>query len=62
LTGTVPLLVAAPIAGALMGATYRKFAGIEPLPLPEAVLATDENTLVGADHPSRKGHAVIMNG
>lgn len=62
LTGTVPLLVAAPIAGALMGGTYRKFAGIEPLPLPEAVLATDENTLVGADHPSRKGHAVIMNG
>jgi hypothetical protein len=62
LTGTVPLLVAAPIAGALMGATYRKFAGIEPLPLHEAVLATDENTLVGADHPSRKGHAVIMNG
>ena len=45
-----------------MGAVYRRFAGLEPLPLPEEVLARDPRTLVPADHASRRTHAVIMNG
>jgi hypothetical protein len=44
-----------------MGALYRRFAGLEPLPLPEAVLANDSNALVGADHPARRQHSVILN-
>jgi hypothetical protein len=43
-----------------MGALYRRFAGIEPVPLPEAVLATDVNALVGVDHPSRQQHGVVF--
>jgi hypothetical protein len=56
------LFPAAAIIGALMGAVYRRFAGLEPLPLPEAVLASDPRTLVAADHPSRRARTVIMNG
>lgn len=44
-----------------MGGAYRRFAGLEPLPLPEVVLSTDRARLVAADHPSRKGHRVVMN-
>ena len=50
------------VAGALMGAIYRRFAGLEPLALPEAVLATDRATLVGEHDPARRTRAVIMNG
>jgi hypothetical protein len=50
------------LAGALMGAIYRRFAGLEPLALPEAVLATDRATLVGEHDPARRTRAVIMNG
>ena len=56
------LLPYALVSGGLMGAAYRRFAGLEPLPLPEAVLANDVNALVPADHPSRRGHTVITNG
>jgi hypothetical protein len=48
------------IYGAIMGALYRRFAGIEPVPLPEPVLVIDENTLVPADHPSRQSHSVVF--
>jgi hypothetical protein len=48
--------------GAIMGAVYRRFAGLEPLALPEAVLATDRATLVGEHDPSRRTRAVIFNG
>jgi len=47
--------------GAIMGALYRRFAGLEPLPLPEAVLANDPSALVGADHPARQQHRVILS-
>lgn len=50
------------VVGAIMGAVYRRFAGIEPLPLPEAVLVGDIGDLVPEDHPSRRGHKVILNG
>jgi hypothetical protein len=43
-----------------MGALYRRFAGLEPLPLPETIIATDPNALVGADHPARQQHRVIL--
>lgn len=55
------LLVPAAFCGAIMGALYRRFAGLEPLPLPEAVIATDPNALVGADHPSRHQHGVVLS-
>lgn len=55
------LLVPAAFCGAVMGALYRRFAGLEPVPLPEAVIATDPNALVGADHPSRRQHGVILS-
>lgn len=55
------LLVPAAAGGAIMGALYRRFAGLEPVPLPEAVIVADPNTLVGADHPSRHQHGVILS-
>jgi vacuolar-type H+-ATPase subunit I/STV1 len=54
------LLIAAAAYGAIMGALYRRFAGLEPLPLPEAVIANDPDALVGADHPARRQHSVIL--
>jgi hypothetical protein len=62
MVGAALLFPLAAITGAVMGATYRRFAGIEPLPLPEDVLATDPRALVPEDHPSRRTHAVVMNG
>ncbi len=55
------LLIPAMACGAIMGALYRRFAGLEPLPLPEAVIASDPETLVGSDHPSRRQHSVILS-
>ncbi len=55
------LLLPAAFCGAVMGALYRRFAGLEPKPLPEAVIATDPNALVGANHPSRHQHGVILS-
>ncbi len=54
------MLGLAVVCGATMGAIYRGLAGIEPVPLPEAVIVTDENALVPADHPSRQGHGVVF--
>ncbi|WP_334360319.1 MULTISPECIES: hypothetical protein [unclassified Bradyrhizobium] len=54
-------LAIAVVNGAIMGALYRRFAGIEPVPLPEVVIATDPQALVGADHPSRRQHSVILS-
>jgi len=56
-----PLITAAVAYGAIMGALYRSFAGLEPVPLPEAVIATDPNALVGADDPARRQHRVILS-
>jgi hypothetical protein len=55
------LLVPAAFCGAIMSALYRRFAGLEPVPLPEVVIVTDPNALVGADHPSRHQHGVILS-
>jgi hypothetical protein len=57
-----PLLSLVVVAAAIMGAAYRRFAGLEPLPLPEAVLATDPAALVGEHDPARQTRTVIMNG
>lgn len=57
-----PLGVLLLVAGPIMGAVYRRVAGIEPLALPEVILATDRRTLVGADDPARRTHTVIMHG
>ena len=54
------LLIIATAYGAIMGALYRRFSGLEPVPLPEAVIASDANALVDADHPSRHQHRVIL--
>ena len=56
-----PLTMVAAAYGAIMGALYRRFAGLEPVPLPEAVIATDPNALVGADDPARHQHRVILS-
>jgi hypothetical protein len=56
-----PLMIVAASYGAIMGALYRRFAGLEPVPLPEAVIATDPNALVGADDPARHQHRVILS-
>ena len=56
-----PLMLGAVAYGAIMGALYRRFAGLEPVPLPEAVLATDPNALVGADDPARHQRQVILS-
>jgi hypothetical protein len=55
------LLALAAINGAIMGALYRRFAGLEPVPLPEPVIVTDESTLVGADHSSRQHRGVVFS-
>lgn len=60
-TSVSHLLVPAAGYGAIMGALYRRFAGLEPLPLPEAVIANDPDALVGADHPARRQHGVILS-
>jgi len=54
------LFISAAAYGAIMGALYRRFAGLEPTPLPEAVIADDPDALVGADHPARRQHSVIL--
>ncbi len=56
-----PLTIVAAAFGAIMGALYRRFAGMEPVPLPEAVIAADPNALVGADDPARRQHRVILS-
>jgi hypothetical protein len=55
------LVVLAAGYGALMGALYRRFAGLEPLPLPEAVIASDSSALVAVDDPARRQHTVILS-
>ncbi|UVO34044.1 hypothetical protein KUL72_21290 [Bradyrhizobium arachidis] len=55
------LLVPAAFCGAIMGALYRRFAGLEPVPLPEVVIVADPDSLVGADHPSRHQHGVVLS-
>ena len=62
ITSVIYLMTPALVYGAIMGALYRRFAGIEPVPVPEAVLAEDESALVGADHPSRQQHNVLFTG
>lgn len=52
------LMIVAAAYGSIMGALYRRFAGLEPVP--EAVIATDPQALVGADHPARRQHRVIL--
>jgi hypothetical protein len=64
LTSGLFLLLAPPLAalGAIMMAVYRRFAGLEPRPLPEPVLATDRDALVPEHHPARRTHVVVLNG
>jgi hypothetical protein len=54
------LMTFAVFCGAIMGTLYRSFAGLEPVPLPEAVIATDPDSLVSADDPARRQHRVIL--
>jgi hypothetical protein len=61
LVSGVPLMILMFGCGAIMGALYRSFAGLEPVPLPEAIIATDPNALVGADDPTRHQHKVILS-
>lgn len=56
------LVVPSVLIGALMGITYRRFAGVEPLPLPEPVLVRDIEAVVPEDHPDRSTHQIVLNG
>jgi hypothetical protein len=58
----VVLLFLSATAGAIMGAGYRRIAGLEPVLLPEAVHVTDPHALVSADHAARRTRMVIRNG
>ncbi|MBN9060978.1 MAG: hypothetical protein BGP06_17045 [Rhizobiales bacterium 65-9] len=49
----------APVAGPVAMGLYRRFAGLEPKPLPEAIIVNRPETLVPADHPHRRRHMVI---
>jgi hypothetical protein len=64
ISGGVSLVLTPLLAGlgAIMMAVYRRFAGIEPRPLPEPVLATDLEALVPEDHPARRSRVVVLNG
>jgi hypothetical protein len=44
-----------------MCALYRRFAGLEPTPLPEPVVVSDVESLVPADDPSRRSHSILLN-
>jgi hypothetical protein len=55
------LLIVAVVYGAIMGGLYRRFAGLEPVSSPEAVIATDPKALVGADDRARHQHRVILS-
>ena len=61
LVSGVRLMILMVGCGAIMGALYRSFSGLEPVPLPEAVIATDVNALVSADDPARRRHNVILS-
>jgi hypothetical protein len=53
-----PFLVAAPFAAGAM-ALYRRWAGVEPVPLPGDVVVRDPRALVGADHAARHYRRVV---
>lgn len=59
-----PLLLfpTAAMVGALMGASYRRLAGLEPLALPEPIMVNDTAELVDTDHPARRQHVVLTDG
>jgi hypothetical protein len=61
-TGVGFLILPLAVIGAIMMAVYRRFAGLEPRSLPEPILATEIESLVPEDHPSRHTHAVVFNG
>ncbi|HEY0012733.1 MAG TPA: hypothetical protein VGB79_07750 [Allosphingosinicella sp.] len=53
-----PFLVAAPFAAGAM-ALYRRWAGVEPVPLPGDIVVGDERALVGAGHAARRYRRVV---
>lgn len=61
-TSVVFLLIPSVAFGAIMGALYRRFAGLEPVPLPEPVVVADVESLVPADDPARRSHSILLNG
>jgi hypothetical protein len=58
-TMQVPTVV---LAGALMGAVYRRFAGLEPRSPLKAALAANPSRLAGKHHLARHSRTVILNG
>lgn len=53
-----PFLVAA-VPTAFSMALYRRWAGLEPVPLPDHVVVADERALIPANHAARKYHKVV---
>jgi len=53
-----PLILAA-VPSAIAMIFYRRCAGLEPLPLPEAVWVGNKHALVAEDHPLRRYHQIV---
>jgi hypothetical protein len=56
-----PLVLLATLPTVVGAVLYRKFAGLEPLPVAEDVIARNRRDLVGADHARRKAGRVIAS-
>ncbi|TPN86407.1 hypothetical protein FJ987_09595 [Mesorhizobium sp. CU2] len=56
-----PLLILATLPTVLGAVIYRKFAGLEPVPIAEDIVAKNRRDLVGADHARRKAGRVIIS-
>lgn len=54
------LVIPMVLVGAAVGGTYRRFAGVEPLPLPEPVLVRDIEAVVPENHPDRSTRQIVL--
>jgi hypothetical protein len=54
----LPFFIAAPFTAVSM-ALYRRWAGIEPVPLPGDIVAVDRRALVAENHPARRYRRVV---
>ena len=56
-----PLVILATLPTIVGAVLYRKFAGLEPVPVAEDIIARNRRDLVGADHARRKAGRVIAS-
>lgn len=56
-----PLVLLATLPTVVGAVLYRKFAGLEPVPVAEDIIARNRRDLVGADHARRKAGRIIAS-